>query len=199
MQNILADVMDITSAPTPESEGNSTTSPPPSPTSSPPPSPISTPPPSPVTPSVCSYIGTYRLQPVACPGKYLAVFPGCGDKSVVLRTSMQAPGARIRWNLNTTAVNNVGVPSPILSLRNCPASATYLTSPSGDTRQPTLGGSSWRFQVIPSSASCSTVHIVANSRLSNAPYLGVSAKCDSFVWYTSGNSTNTEFKAISSA
>jgi hypothetical protein len=171
----------------PESEGNSTSP-------SPSPSPSPTPSPPPVTPVVCSYVGTYRLQPVACPGKYLAVFPSCGKKGVALRSSIQAPGSRIRWNLNTTAVNNIGVPAPITSLRNCRGSSLHLTSPSG-TRQPSLGGSSWRFQVIPSGSSCSTVNIIANSRLSSAPFLAVSSTCDSFVWSASAG-PRTEFKAI---
>ncbi|KAG7671791.1 hypothetical protein NADE_000561 [Nannochloris sp. 'desiccata'] len=201
LQEILVEIMDIT-APNPESEGNDPTispspdTPPTTPLSrsAAPPSSIPTPSP-PVTPSVCTYIGTYRLQSVACPGKYIAVFPSCNEKSVVLRRSMQAPGARIHWNLNTTAVDKVGFPAPIASLRNCPVSSRHLTSPSG-TRQPTLGGSSWRFQVVPSSSSCGTVNIMANNRLSSAPFLSVGSTCDSFVWSSSGRSTSAEFKAI---
>lgn len=174
---------------------------PPSPPFTSPPGPSATPPsslpsPSPkVTISVCTYIGTYHLQPVACPGKYMAASLSCTEKGVLLRMSKQAPGARIRWNLNTTAVNKVGVPAPILSLRSCPVSSLHLTSPSGN-RQPTLGGRSWRFQVVPSNSSCNTVNIKANSRPSSDPFLSVSSTCDSFVWSSSGNSTSAEFKAI---
>jgi hypothetical protein len=191
--NILVEILDILNAPVPESEPFSPPTPVPS-LDSPPPSPISSPPP-PVTPSVCTYIGTYRLQAVACPGKYLAVFPGCRDRAVALRSSMQAPASRILWKLNTTTVDEIGVPAPITSLRSCPGSSLHLTSPSGN-RQPTLGGNSWRFQVVPSSSSCSTVNLIANSRLSGAPFLGVSSTCDSFVWSSSANGTSTQFKAI---
>jgi hypothetical protein len=191
LQEPLAKVSDIT-APSPEPEENNSTSPSSPSADTPPPAPPS---PSASIPSVCTYIGTYRLQSVACPGKYMAVFPSCNLKSVVLRMSTQAPGARIRWNLNTTAVGKVGVPAPITSLRSCPDSSLHLTSPSG-TRQPTLGGSSWSFQVVPSSSSCDTVNLMANSRLSSAPFLSVSSTCDSFVWSPSGSSTSAEFKAV---
>ena len=175
-------------APPPPSSSPPTTTPSaPSPTPAPAPSP-------PVTENSCSYYGVYRIQSVKCTSHYLATMSSCTNSTVVLRTLNQVSGNRVRFTLNSYATGKQAKSAPVASLRQCPGK--YLTGPSG-TRQPTLGGSSWRYQIVPTGDGCDIVNFISGNRASDQ-YLGVNDACNGFTWYADGNATNTAFRAVRS-
>lgn len=165
--------------------------PPPSPSPTPPsPTPV---PPSPVSP-VCTYKGTYQIRPLYAPCNKYYIASGtvdnCSYNLVNLRTKSQLGGkmARIRWAVATVAENGLSTPTNVVGEARIAAKGSCvnknLAAPSDPSKGLKVGGSSWKWQIVPypGSNKCDQVNLISQNRLSTSAFLQVPRSCDRFLY-----------------
>ena len=162
--------------------------PPPSPVSSPPP-PSPRPSPPPPAPLVCTYKGTYQISPLygPCDKYYMAsgTDSNCRYNLVTLRTrrNVYPKYDRIKWNIDTTAEGGISKPINIGSVAR-PRCANKNLAASRDPTTLKVGGTSWKWQIVPwpKSNRCDEVNLISQNRLRTDAFLEVPRTCDRFLY-----------------
>jgi len=162
-------------------------------------------------PAACTYSGEYKVESVACAGKFIAfsIDPksnnACTNSTLMLRTASQSKGDRKIWTLNASAVSGT---TPTASgqvasgrLGNCP-STKYINLAAGNSAPtPLLAGPGSKNVIIPVDAakSCDTVWIqAAGNNPYQGKYLGYGS-CSSqtaFKWEAATSSSATQWKLV---
>jgi hypothetical protein len=164
----------IAVAPTPAP----TPAPAPAPAPKPAPAPTPAPAPAPAPAVTCNYDGTYTIESVGCPKKFMAFRTEsgqCNNSTILLRTMNQSKGIRRVWKLDASSTTGtVPTPSAIVAqgrLNNCPTTKYINLAAANSSPTPRLAGTSWKNRVLPVDATkdCNTVWIQAAG---NNPFAG---------------------------
>ena len=194
-------VVTATAAPAP--------APTPAPAPKPTPAPSPTPAPVPAPAAACAYVGTYNIESVACPTKFIAYNNdpksnnACKNSTLMLRTDSQSKGARKYWKLQATAVAGT-VPTASAQIAvgrtdKCVDDKYTNLAAANSSPTPRLAGSGWKNRIIPVDASkgCDTVWIQAvGDNPFAGKYLGYGS-CSSqtaFKWDAASSSSAIQWK-----
>ena len=158
------------------------------------PPPAASPPvvPSPPAALKCVYSGTYTVTPLygPCDAYYVAwASPSnCSNTVVNLRLQGDLGGenARKAWRLSTASEGSLGKAANIVAAKTC--TNRNLAAPSDPSKGLKLGGTSWKWQVVPAQGKkCNEVNLISQNRLDTTAFLSVpklaNNKCSGkFAW-----------------
>jgi hypothetical protein len=124
-----------------------------------------------------------------CSKKYLSYSysPGCKSKSksIILRASKQVKRGKSSLNWDLEGSETV----PIVGSEIASCKYRNMGAPSKPGKKMKLGGSSWKWEIVPRKASdCSKVNLYSSKRKG---YLAIDKKCSKFSYSKSPNSKST--------
>jgi hypothetical protein len=156
---------------------------------------------------ICTYKGSYEITPLygPCNKYYLAsgTTSDCSYNYVNLRTKYQLGNkmARIRWAVATVAEKGLSTPTNVVAEARLSAKGSCtnrnLAAPSDPSKGLKVGGSSWKWQIVPypGSDKCDEVNLISQNRITTTAFLEVPKSCATFR-YNATDGGRQRFKMI---